>query len=75
MMANGPWHYAEAERAQQSALSADVANVNGYTGWSRIELLKLADVHATLALAAATLESVLPGTAGEAADKWKAATT
>lgn len=53
---NGPQHYAEAERVRASALNLHTADLNGFTGWQRDDLLLLAQVHATLALAAATID-------------------
>lgn len=50
----GAQRYIEAERAVSATLSADIANEEGYTGWAKADLLALAQVHATLALAAAT---------------------
>lgn len=44
-------HIAEAERILDSAKTFEAANMNGFTGWSRLELAALAQVHATLAVA------------------------
>ena len=51
---SGPQHYQEAERIALAAQSLDVANREGFTGWTRSDLAALAHVHATLALASAT---------------------
>jgi hypothetical protein len=51
---NGPEHYREAERIGAAARSEDRAHQEGFTGWARGDLTALAQVHATLALAAAT---------------------
>lgn len=53
-MASGPDHYLEAERMAAAAKSIERANQEGFTGWTRSELAALAQVHATLAVAAAT---------------------
>ena len=52
----GPEHVAEAERIIASARNAHVADENGFTGWSRDNLIALAQVHVGLAQVAATAD-------------------
>jgi hypothetical protein len=49
---NGPGHYREAERLLKEAAAADAEG-----GWQPVRWIQLAQVHATLACAAATAVS------------------
>lgn len=53
---NGPKHYREAERIAAACMSREQADLEGFTGWGRGDLAALAQVHATLAQAAATMD-------------------
>lgn len=64
---NGPEHYAEAERLLGLADSAVSANMAASTGESKADVLAAAQVHATLALTAATAyRYASPGTTQDA---------
>ena len=54
----GPEHYREAERIVRAAKSRYIADEEGFSEWSRSDLAALAQVHATLALAAADADSL-----------------
>lgn len=51
-MATRQQHYTWARRITAAALNGERANAEGFTGWSRADLIALAQLHATLALAA-----------------------
>lgn len=68
----GPAHYAEAERVTAAAKSQSRADDEGFTGWSRADLAALAQVHATLALAAAAIDT---GGAKWLVHEWTAVTS
>lgn len=52
MDAVAQYHFDEAERVVASMMTFEAASLNGFIGWSRLELAALAQVHATLAVAA-----------------------
>ena len=64
---NGPEHYREAERIAASVRSVDRRNEEGFTGWDPADLAALAQVHATLAHAAAVIDT---GTGDVLEPKW-----
>jgi hypothetical protein len=53
----GPEHYREAERIEAACKSRSRADDEGFTNWERGDLAALAQVHATLALVAATVDA------------------
>lgn len=52
---------AEVDRIVASVRDADIADENGFTGWSRSTLVALAQVHATVALAQAQEKAAIAG--------------
>lgn len=52
---NGPEHYAEAERVRKAIRTPSDASAEGFDGWQRDDLIALAQFHATMAHAAASL--------------------
>lgn len=56
---NGPEHYREAERVRQAICTPRDASEQGFDGWQRDDLIALAQLHATLALAAASFTAGL----------------
>lgn len=62
---NGPEHYAEAERLLNHAPTHGISSA---TGLDRAESFATAQVHATLALVAATLDAAGPRSGGYPAE-------
>lgn len=52
---------AEVDRVIASACNAHTADAEGFTGWSRENLIALAQVHATVALAEAQERAAIDG--------------
>lgn len=55
--ASAQYHIDETNRVVASMMTFENASMHGFIGWSRLELAALAQVHATLAVAAATEEA------------------